>query len=90
MDRKISAWRDCEHSIAFQADVSRQYCQIYGSIKFKFEIRKLENPPDWKYKILTARHRAVNPDGILTVLSADVCFQVGQEILTEVGCIWTK
>ena len=42
-------------------------------IKFKFEIRTLENPPDWKFQILTDRHRTVNPDRIRTALSADVC-----------------
>ena len=41
-------------------------------IKFKFEIRTLENPPDRKFQILTDRHRTVNPGRIRTELSADV------------------
>ena len=42
-------------------------------IKFKFEIRTLEHPPDWKFPILTDRHRIVNSDRIRTAVSADVC-----------------
>ena len=45
-------------------------------IKFKFEIRTLEKPPDWKFQILTDRHRTVNPDRIWTALFADVCRMV--------------
>ena len=43
--------------------------------KFKFEIWTLENPPDWKFQILTDTHSKFgqDPDRIRTVLSADVC-----------------
>ena len=41
-------------------------------IRIKFGIRTLENPPDWKFQILTERHHTVNPDRIRTALSANV------------------
>ena len=50
------------------------------SVKFsnfeqkKIGLLKFENPPDWKFLILTDRHRTVNPDKIRTALYVDVCF----------------
>ena len=57
-------------------------------IKFKFEIRTLENPPDWKFKILTDRHHTVIPDRIRTALSADVWSLYGPKLsFMAVDCL---
>ena len=59
-------------------------------IKFKFEIRTLENPPDRKFQILTDRHRTVNPDRIRTALSADVCRGATLNTNLSIRSIWTR
>ena len=65
----------------------RNYCAVSDG-QNQIQIRTLENPPDWKFQILTGRHRTVKPDRSRAVLSADVCWKQWLSILTIWYIIW--